>query len=438
MARNTGPGKVNDNLDKTPRAALTGLLFNFDVEGDTVKAEHESWLVANVIPLLACDQAVGSLKGLASRSGSASYNLQLSQKRVENVKKLLAARGASPAKLNALWVGEEAAALAGDVDGTEDERYRAVGVSVQLPPRPSTPFFNREDPGEFEDGFDPDANPDWLMVPTFERRQLVFRYGAGIRLVTTKPTKVQFIDPVTLRRVNELVVTTNRQVIQFAGNMPGPVTIEGHDLVTGKVSRLLDIDVLQPRHLKLAFHFVTDPQHPTPKRDVASVTAMLREARRVYKDQANVILDTVSDTPDTIRFVQNLSDTTVPPFKGQQPVTLNTVGGTFYPVLENRGNGAARINIYFVWEWQSGPGGDVNGRADDIPGKAVVYEDDTSSPEGKREGYTLGHEIGHCLGLEHLDEGDVGNKFRLMWKFTNQHFGALSRDEVRTVRAQLL
>lgn len=438
MARNTGPGKVSDNLDKTPRTALTGLLFNFDVEGDAVKPEHQEWLRANVLPLLACDQAVGSLKGMASRSGSAAYNLQLSEKRVRNVKQVLAAQGASPAKLNALWVGEEAAALAGVADGTEEERDRAVAISVQLPPRRGVLHFVREDPADLEDGFDSGVTPEWLMLPTFERRQLVLRNGAGLRLVATNPSKVQFADPVSLRTVNDLVVTSNRQVVQFVGNLPGDAAVEGHDLATGRVRRLLDVEVMQPRRVKLAFHFVSDPEHPTPRRPVPSVADMLRDARRVYKRQANVLLEAVSETPDTIRFARSLGDATVPPFRGQQPITLATVGGTLYPVLEDRRTGAARINVYYVWEFQSGTAGDVNGRADAIPGKAVIFEDDTGSPEGTHEGYTLAHEIGHCLGLPHVpDTSNLADKVRLMWDFTNQHLGKLTRNEVRIVRANV-
>jgi hypothetical protein len=436
MARNTGPGKVTDNLDKKPRERLAGLLFNFDVEGDAVKPEHERWLEANAIPLLSCEQAVGNLKGMASRSGTDAYNLQLSQRRVENVKKLLAAKGTSPAKLSALWVGEEAAALAGTADGTEDELARSVSITVNLPPRPTTPFFNREDPSDFEDGFD--ATARWLMVPTFERRQLVLLHGAGVRLFTSAPLQAQFIDPVTLRPVNELVVTSNRQIIKFAGHVPGTAAITGRDLATGKLFRLLDVEVLAPKRILLALHFVTDPQHPVPGRTIASITEMVRNARPVFARQANVHLDLVSEVPDTLRFIQNLSDQTVPANDGQQPVTLATVGGEGYPVLMNRVNPAIRVNIFFVWEFQGRtPGRDTNGRADDIPGKAVILEDDTGTTLGIREGYTFAHEIGHCLGLSHV-ESDVGNRDRLMWDTTNQHSGQLTRDEVRTARRNLV
>jgi hypothetical protein len=437
MAKNTGPGKVSDNLDKpTPRPGVAGLLFNFDVDGDAVKREHQDWLLANALPLLACQHAAGSLKGMASRSGSASYNLQLSERRVANVKKVLTGQGADPGKLNMVWVGEEAAALAGAKDGTEEERDRAVAISIQLPPRRGILRFTRVDPEDVEDGFDAGATPSWLMVPMFERRQLVLLHGEGVRLVTTRAGVVQFISPVSNLPVNELVVTSARQVIQFTGNLPGEAAVEAHDLATGEVERLLEIDVLAGKRMVVALHFVTDPQHPTPKRTVASVGEMVREAQRLYRRQANITIDPVSDIPDTIVFAQNLSDPTALPEGGQRPVTPATTGGVEFPVLTNRGNAAARVNVFYLWEWQSGVN-DTNGKASALGGRGVVLEDDTSSPAGKHEGYTFAHELGHCLGLEHVEATNVANKVRLMWRFTNEHLGKLTRDEVRTARKSL-
>jgi hypothetical protein len=442
MARNTGPGKVSDNLDKTPRASLTGLLFNFDVDGDAVKPEHERWLVANVIPLLACDQAVGSLNGMASRSGSDGYNLALSQRRVENVKKLLTERGASPAKLNALFVGEQAAALAGIADGTEDEKGRAVGVSVRLPPRPTAPFFTRENPRDFEDGFDQFAGPPWLMVPTFEKRHLVFRHGAGVRLTTSQPLRLRFVDPVTLKPVNELVVTSDRQVVRFVGGLPGIVRIIGQDLVTGKPLRLLDVDVMDQKRVRVAVHFVTDPEHPTPFRPAASVQAMIRFARKLFLRQANVVLDAASEIPDTVHFTKNLSDPThlmlFKPNRFAEPViTPRMVGGNDFPDIARRGDPGARVNVFFVWEWQP-TFDDFDGQADRLGGASALIEQDTGAPfGGPDEGYTFAHEVAHCLGVEHRDKGDASNKLGLMWPTTNEHFGQLTKDEVRTLRKNL-
>jgi hypothetical protein len=442
MAKPMTPGKVSDNLDKSPRSSLTGLLYNFDVADDKVKPEHERWLVANVLPLLSCDQAVGRLKGLASRSGSAGYNLALSQRRVENVKKLLADRGAPPAKLNALWVGEQDAALAGRADGTEDEKDRAVGISVQLPARPATPAFDRENPQDFEDGFDQWASPPWLMVPTFGKRQLVFRHGAGVKLTTSQPMRLRFVDPVTLKPVNELLVTSNRQVIQFVGGLPGIVRILGQDLVTGKPLRLLDAEVMHQKRLKVAVHFVTDPQHPTPFRPVASVQSMIRFARKLFLRQANVILEAVSEVPDTVHFTTNISDPLSARLHKPNPlaepiITPRMVGGVDFPDIARRGNPGARVNVFFVWEWDS-TFEDFNGQADRIGGANVLMEDDTGTEFGTPgEGYTFAHEVAHCLGVEHRDRRDASNRLGLMWPFSNDHFGQLNKDEVRTLRKNL-
>ena len=138
MGKPTGPGQIRDNLSKPPsqRFSVTGLLFNFDIDSDVVKSEHQAWLERNVVPLLGVKDAIFSLKGSASRSGNNAHNMDLSERRVNNVKKFLLSRGGRAEQLSAVFVGEEEAALAGKKDGGEDAEDRAVAVAVIVPRGP--------------------------------------------------------------------------------------------------------------------------------------------------------------------------------------------------------------------------------------------------------------------------------------------------------------
>src|SRR5262245_8361996 len=178
MARATGPGKVQllpippSETTMTLRASL----FNFDVDGDTPKPEHDQFLVDNVVPLLEIPGVVVRLRGEASRSGSDAHNLALSQRRVDKVMAFLRRRGPATVQVDRQAVGEADAAAAGQADRTEDEAFRAVIVSVVnvLGLRPVR--FERALNLGLNDGFDDSISPRWLMMPmeeTFRQMQVV-------------------------------------------------------------------------------------------------------------------------------------------------------------------------------------------------------------------------------------------------------------------------
>jgi hypothetical protein len=147
--KHTGPGLI----DKSPNAHPPRLLlYNFDVDGSNLKAEHERALFSSVIPTLRAGGSV-SIVGLASRSGSMGHNRQLSLKRANSVLGVLrrsvprgfnlrAYYGDMRASNRAYGLGEREAKLEGYRDGKEDPRFRSVLVFVwsrAVPPRPNVP-----------------------------------------------------------------------------------------------------------------------------------------------------------------------------------------------------------------------------------------------------------------------------------------------------------
>ena len=160
MSRPTGPGRYQEYRD--PRCFL---LYNFDIDGDALKAEHEAYVRSTVVPILRSGSSVG-LTGLASRTADNSHNLALSQRRVEHATEFL--RTVLPAGVTitgAGGLGEIPAAAFGVPDSTEDERFRAVVMFVSiatpsLPPTPPVP--------------DPPVAPT-LPVPPRRRQEVIPR-----------------------------------------------------------------------------------------------------------------------------------------------------------------------------------------------------------------------------------------------------------------------
>lgn len=134
MSKPTGPGRTEHRT--SPKSLL---LYNFDIDGDQLKAEHEAFLRREVVPILQRGGSV-SLVGLASRSGSESHNLSLSERRAHNTLAFL--RKAVSSKFAAREVtgfGESKAQQEGYRDGSENERFRSVIVFVSPAPTPPDP-----------------------------------------------------------------------------------------------------------------------------------------------------------------------------------------------------------------------------------------------------------------------------------------------------------
>jgi hypothetical protein len=121
----TGPGKVN-TPGGAPAGGVRAALANFDIDGDTPKAEHKTFLDAQVVPILRTADAICILRGEASHTGSDAHNLDLSKRRAQNVLNFLMSRGVPAARVRVQFVGES---FAGSFPG-ESSDARAVSVLV--------------------------------------------------------------------------------------------------------------------------------------------------------------------------------------------------------------------------------------------------------------------------------------------------------------------
>jgi hypothetical protein len=411
----TGPGKI---LEKEPSPKAKGrfaLLYNFDIDDSQLKAEHQDWLMKNVVPLLTRARTFTvALKGTASRSGAASYNMQLSQRRVEAAEAFLTQNGVKPEQLSRNWVGESEAASFGRLDGSESEEDRAVAVHV-CGPELEIPKFIRRNWWNHLDGFDPRGKIPWKMVPAYESTLVRIVRGAGWKLRTSKPSCVYFIDPQTNRPVHELIISTNDQVIRLGGLVPGKAQILGED-VFGVVRPLLDIAVLEAKTVTVAFHYVEDKAKHKTTRKPGEEAPMVAVANRVFKPQANLSVECVHS-----KELPTKED-------WGNPVTYKEMGGEFLPLLGKYSLSTARINVFFVWDYEPGKG-DTDAEVDNIGGGGVIFEDKA----GNDVGLSMSHEFAHNLGLPHRET----RAELLMWPYTDERGGVLEKDQILTVHGKV-
>ncbi|PID42549.1 MAG: hypothetical protein CSB48_10070 [Proteobacteria bacterium] len=134
MNKPTGPGRTERR--NSPKSLL---LYNFDINGDRLKPEHEAFLRKEVVPVLQRGGSV-SLVGLASRSGSASYNQALSERRAKSALAFLQKAVTKKFAVRTLTgFGEDKAKQEGYRDSTEDQRFRSVVVFVSAASIPPVP-----------------------------------------------------------------------------------------------------------------------------------------------------------------------------------------------------------------------------------------------------------------------------------------------------------
>jgi hypothetical protein len=413
----TGPGKIDDK--PAPGPWRFGLLFNFDIDDASVKLEHQTWLQKVVVPVAKASGRVEVLlKGTASRSGSKLYNEALSQRRVEAIQKCLIAHGVAGDRIKLTWVGELEAELAGQKDGTENERDRAVGVLVRRKV-PSAPRFERVIPTDDEDGFEPLGAVPWLMVPATDgERTLRLRNAGGLTLRSSNPSVLRVIDPATLFPAAEVIVPDDNERITFRGGLPGTATVFGRDL-DGKETPLLSVDVLPRRNATVGFYYVTDKAKHHTTRTVGEEKKLLEVANRVYNRQANVFFDQKEARPLTVDEDWG------------EAVGYDDLGGVNLTKLRTLGNTGLRVRVFFVWVYETDADDttDTNAEVDDFGGVVVVMEDEVGSTPGR----TLSHEFGHNLGLEHRKT----SKRLVMWPNPNRTAARLERDQILIVNKNL-
>jgi hypothetical protein len=131
-------------LDLSESGVAEARLVGFRINSSELHPLHKTWLDDNIVPILR-DGGGAGIWGYASRSGIAAHNLRLSVQRAESVADYVRRKTAMRGPLSTSGdivgpsLGEYAAALAGQKDGTEDAYYRAVLVRAWRKPAPPPP-----------------------------------------------------------------------------------------------------------------------------------------------------------------------------------------------------------------------------------------------------------------------------------------------------------
>ncbi len=401
MVRPTGPGKIrvlkirDGGVPAVPTTfnnvasatTFQAVLYNFDIDGDVLKREHKEFLKEHVVPQLGNAQVKIELRGEASRTGSDTHNLDLSKRRVAQVKNFFRANGPVLANIADSAVGEADAAGRGENDNTEDALVRAVVVKVeQSLHRLVPPVF---DSVGSPSGFDPGADPPWVMIPTGSLPRLMQVDNAeGLSLVSTR-AGVALPQPALFRQDGAVKITSQSKKFRIVGGMSSERIFPDAEIravdVTGRVHARLAVSVLPPLKVKCAFHYVQNPRYGTRTRHRGDETEFLRRLNDIWGPQANITFEQV-DARD-LKMTEDLGD------------AIDT-DAKFFVVASHR-NPSAQFNVFFVREVEPKPnGGDIDD-ARTVPGPPgdCVFEDSSALDAG----LLISHEAGHCLTLNHDD-----------------------------------
>ena len=402
MVRPTGPGKIrvlkirDGGVPAVPTTfnnvasatTFQAVLYNFDIDGDVLKREHKEFLKEHVVPQLGNAQVKIELRGEASRTGSDTHNLDLSKRRVAQVKNFFSANGPVLANIADSAVGEADAAGRGENDNTEDALVRAVIVKVEQSLHRLVPpvFDSLGSPA----GFDPGADPPWVMIPTGSLPRLMQVDNAeGLSLIATRPG-IAFPQPALFSQPGPVKITSQSKKFRIVGGTSSERIFPDAEIravdVTGRVHARLAVSVLPPLKVKCAFHYVQNPRYGTRTRHRGDEIEVVRRLNDIWESQANLTFEQARAARD-LTMTENLGD------------AIDT-DAKFFVVASHR-NPSAQFNVFFVREVEPNPnGGDVDDARTDIgPPGDCVFEDSSTLDLG----LLISHEAGHCLTLDQDD-----------------------------------
>jgi len=420
MGKPTGPGKTQ-NLPKVGpgRVRRRGLLYNFDVDGDSLKPQHAKWLDENIVPMLPNPLLSIRLRGLASRSGSAAYNEQLSFRRTNSVKAYLTQKGASASQFVNVGAGEQDAATAGQVDGSEDEMFRGVIVSIASAKAVKVEFEHVLF-GQKENGFDTTVTPRFLLVPHENPTREIRISNAGGCQIRSRDTGIAV--PMSFLRSQLLTeIDTDDEVIRVSGRLPGKTFFDVLD-GPGNVVASLEVSIARKLQVRTSFHYVKHSSVGTTRR-LGSEHALILEMNEIYMAQANIefVHHSARELPLTAAFGTEVNES-----------ARLANGKTEWEEITGNRNRGARFNVFFVKELEvadEGVAGDDADALATIGGVDCIFEDDSGIDVGE----TLAHEAGHALGCRH-NKPITSSVNMLMWDTTDERGHFLPKVHVELMR----
>lgn len=401
MLRFTGPGKIREVLFPADVSATTfqAVLYNFDIDGDTLKPQHKAWLTEHVVPQLSNPQVKIELRGEASLTGTATskgltpaahaHNLDLSRRRVAQVVNFFHANGPVFADLSVTTVGDADAKGRGEDDKTEDELLRAVIVKVEHSLHRLVPVVF-DSVGSFL-GFDPGADPPWVILLAGSLPRIMQVENAeGLSLVSSNPGAA-FPQPALFTQPGPVKITRQTQKFRIFSGVLNDAEIRAVDAL-GRVHARLAVSVLPRLTVKCAFHYVQNPRYGTRTRHRGDEAKLLASLNDIWGPQANIAFEQVpTNSGDRLdlKMTEDLGD------------AIDTT--TKFDAVANHRDPGVQFNVFFVREVEQVPnkGDGADALTTLGPPGDCLFEDDAGGPD--QEGVKISHEAGHCLTLDHND-----------------------------------
>ena len=405
MLRLTGPGKIQElTVPLAPPTTFAARLYNFDIDGDALKPQHKAWLAEHVVPQLGNPRVIIDLDGEASRSGTGpkdddTRNIALSRRRVANVVSFLNSKGPVLAQLSSDGSGSSVARARGEAEKTEDEHFRAVLVIVQESLGRLVPVqfravgsFGPFPVGVVPLGFDPGADPPWLMLPTGAHPTVMqVDNGQGLSLVSFRPNSnvpnsgdgIARPLPALSGLPTPVKITKQNQKFRVQAGVAGDAEIRAVD-GAGKAHARLAVSVLPPLTVRCAFHYVQNPRYGTRTRKRGDEARFVARLNDVWGPQANISFVEAGSARD-LTMTDDLGD------------VIDT-DAKFDAVARHR-NAGVQFNVFFIREvnTKAGPDDDAEAETTLGPPGDCLFEDDI----GGDFGADISHEAGHCLALDH-------------------------------------